>query len=164
MAQANIAFLLGKEIQKEETDFSEYIEVHMPKNGIFISSVSAYEKESEYDFVMKASEIMKRNLNDINMTYQVDKENYLIANGNSKNELSANINKVINGDKKVIIGFLPYFYTHINDTNQGTQLWEMMNPYISLKPYNNIHVYICNPNEATPEDFMNMIEEIANIK
>jgi len=173
MSEANIAFLLEKDmsnyIGKTSVDdlnkeFSSYINNHMPKNGILISNINAYKKISQYDVVTEPADGMKNYLNSINMTYQIDKNNYLIESNNSKNDLSKDINKAINGNKKIIIGFVPYFYSYINDTEQGLRTCEMSEPYISLKPYNNIYTFICNPNEMTSEDFMLMLKEIAKLQ
>lgn len=164
MAQGNIAYLLGCSDFSNINNLDKYIEEHKPKNGIFISKVTGYDKtENPYDFVMDRSELMKKMLSGINMTYHVDKNNYLIDNKNETSELDKKINKIIASDKKIIIGFVPAYYMYINDTEMGLTLTEMQKPYISLKPYNNIYTYICDPDDASNEDFLGMIEEISQI-
>lgn len=164
MSQANIAYLLGCTDFNDINNLNKYIEKHIPKSGIFISKVTGYDKtDNPYDFVMDRSELMKKMLSNINMTYNINKQNYLEINKNEKSELDKKINKIISSEKKIIIGFVPAYYIYINDTETGLVLSEMQEAYISLKPYNNIYTYICNPDEARNEDFLNMIEEISQI-
>lgn len=164
MSQANIAYLLGYTDFDNTNNLKKYIEKHTPKSGIFISKVTGYDKtDNPYDFVMDRSELMKKMLSNINMKYNINKQNYLEINKNEISELDKKINKIISSDKKIIIAFVPAYYIYINDTEMGLVLSEMQEPYISLKPYNNIYTYICNPDQARDEDFLNMIEEISQI-
>lgn len=164
IAQANIAYLLGSQNISESTNFEDYINKHLPKNGIFISNVTGYRKtDNPYEFIKERTAIMKDMLSTISLTYNTDKNNYLIDNKGTS-ELEEKINKVISGSKKVIIGFVPEYYVYINDIDNKLQFGGYTNSsYVSLKQYNNIYTFICNPDSLTSDDFFNMIEEISKI-
>lgn len=166
MAQANIAYLLGCDEIQDTTDFDKYISNHLPNNGIYISERTTYQKNNNpYDYVKERKTIMQEMLSLINLKYNIDKNNYLIINNNISEELEKRLNKIINGNKKIIIGFLPEYFTYIDDSEYGLQLGGgfMNSSYISLKPYNNIYTYIFNENSANTDDFFSMINEISQI-
>lgn len=165
MAQANIAYLLGCEDITDSTNLEEYINNHIPNNGILISERTIYQKtDNPYDFIKERKEIMIEMLSSINLTYNIDKNNYLI-NNQGNGELEQKINKLISGDKKIIIGFVAGYYTYINNTEYGLQLGGGFtnSSYVSFKPYNNIYAYIFDENSANIDDFYNMIEEISKL-
>lgn len=163
ISQANIAYLLGCENITDKTNFEEYINKNIPQNGIFISNVSGYKKtDNPYDFIKENTVFMKELLSSINLSYDID-NNYLVAN-QSNSELERKINKVISSDKKIIIGFLPEYYVYINDIDNclGFDGYSTSS-YVSLKPYNNIYTFIFDFNSSNSDDFLSMIEEIADI-
>ena len=164
MSKANIAYLLGCENITEETDFEKYINEHMPNNGIYISEVSVYEKtDNPYDFLKPRKDIMLDNLKAINMNYKIDNNNYLLDN-KSKDNLSKKLNKVINGDKKIIIGFDAEYYVYINDIEDSLSKGGYRNSsYVSFKPYNNVYAFIFDENSADIDDFYQMIEEVSSL-
>lgn len=165
MSKANIAYLLGCDNITDDTDFEDYINKHLPQNGIFISERSIYKKDlnNPYDFLMARKDFMKKMLSEINLSYKINENNYLIDNmGNSS--LEQKLNKVINGNKKIIIGFVAEYYEYINDTDYGVHLGGIYRKsYVSFKPFNNIYPYIFDENSADIDDFHEMIEEIANL-
>ncbi len=163
ISQANIAYLLGCENITDKTNFEDYINKNITKNGIYISKVTGYTKSNPYDFIRENNVTMKENLSKINLTYDIDSNNYLIAN-KSTNELDKKINKLISSDKKIIIGFLPEYYVYINDVDNGLSFGGFSNSsYVSLKPYNNIYTFIFDFNSSDIDDFFNMIEDIAKL-
>ncbi len=165
MSKANIAYLLGCNNITDDTNLEEYINEHLPQNGIFISEQSIYKIDSNnpYDFLMKRKDFMKNMLSDIHFSYEIDKNNYLINNkGNT--DLEQKLNKVINGNKKIIVGFVADYYSYINDIDEGIQLGgSFRKSYVSFKPFNNIYAFIFDENSAELDDFYEMIEEIANL-
>lgn len=165
MAKANIAYLLGCENISNNTNLEEYIEKNISKNGIFISEVSTYKKTGNpYEHIKERKEIMKDMLSSINLKYDINQDNYLISNG-SDGEIEKNINKLILGDKKIIIGFVADYYTYINDYEKGIQLGGGFanSSYVSFKPYNNIYAFIFDENSTDSDDFYEMIKEISNL-
>lgn len=163
ISQANIAYLLGCENVTETTNFEDYINKNITKNGIFISNVSGYAKtDNPYDFIKENTVFMKELLSSIGFSYDIE-NNYLVDN-KSTNELESKINKVISSNKKVIIGFLPEYYVYINDIDNGLGFGGYSNSsYVSLKPYNNIYTFIFNFNSSNKDDFFSMIEKVANL-
>lgn len=163
ISQANIAYLLGCENITETTNFEDYINKNITKNGIFISNVSGYTKtDNPYDFIKENTVFMKELLSAIGFSYDIE-NNYLVDN-KSTSELESKINKVISGNKKVIIGFLPEYYVYINDMDNGLGFGGYSNSsYISLKPYDNIYTFIFDFNSSNKDDFFSMMEEIANL-
>ena len=163
ISQVNIAYLLGCENITETTNFEDYINKNITKNGIFISNVSGYAKtDNPYDFIKENTVFMKELLSAIGFSYDIE-NNYLVDN-KSTSELESKINKVISGNKKVIIGFLPEYYVYINDMDNGLGFGGYSNSsYISLKPYNNIYTFIFDFNSSNKDDFFSMMEEIANL-
>lgn len=163
ISQANIAYLLGCENVTETTNFEDYINKNITKNGIFISNVSGYAKtDNPYDFIKENTVVMKELLSSIGFSYDIE-NNYLVDN-KSTNELESKINKVISSNKKVIIGFLPEYYVYINDIDNGLGFGGYSNSsYVSLKPYNNIYTFIFNFNSSNKDDFFSMIEKVANL-
>lgn len=165
MSQANIAYLLGCDNITDTSDLELYIANHIPNNGIFISEKTVYQKTNNpYDYIKERKTIMKENLSEINLIYDIDKNNYLIDN-HGNGELEQKLNKLISGDKKIIIGFVAEYYTYINDSKYGLQLGGgfMNSSYVSFKPYNNIYTYIFDENSSNMDDFHNMIEEISRL-
>ena len=77
-----------------------------------------------------------------------DASSVCLLNNNNNEELQQKLNTIISGSKKIIIGFLPEYYTYIDDSEYGLQLGGgyMNSSYISLKPYNNIYAYIFDEN------------------
>ena len=163
ISQVNIAYLLGCENITETTNFEDYINKNITKNGIFISNVSGYAKtDNPYDFIKENTVFMKELLSSIGFSYDIE-NNYLVDN-KSTNELESKINKVISSNKKVIIGFLPEYYVYINDIDNGLGFGGYSNSsYVSLKPYNNIYTFIFNFNSSNKDDFFSMIEKVANL-
>ena len=163
ISQANIAYLLGCENITETTNFEDYINKNITKNGIFISNVSGYTKtDNPYDFIKENTVFMKELLSAIGFSYDIE-NNYLVDN-KSTSELESKINKVISSNKKVIIGFLPEYYVYINDIDNGLGFGGYSNSsYVSLKPYNNIYTFIFDFNSSNKDDFFSMMEEIANL-
>lgn len=163
ISQANIAYLLGCENITETTNFEDYINKNITKNGIFISNVSGYIKtDNPYDFIKENTVFMKEMLSLIGFSYDIE-NNYLVDN-KSTSELESKINKVISSNKKVIIGFLPEYYVYINDIDNGLGFGGYSNSsYVSLKPYNNIYTFIFDFNSSNKDDFFSMMEEIANL-
>ena len=94
----------------------------------------------------------------------INEKNYLVE-GSSSDELEKKINKVIVGDKKVIIGLVADYYTYINDTDYGLQLGGgfVDSSYVSFKPYNNIYAYIFDENSDDTDSFYDMMEEISKL-
>ena len=154
ISQANITYLLGCENITETTNFEDYINKNITKNGIFISNVSGYTKtDNPYDFIKENTVFMKELLSAIGFSYN-----------KSTSELESKINKVISSNKKVIIGFLPEYYVYINDIDNGLGFGGYSNSsYVSLKPYNNIYTFIFDFNSSNKDDFFSMMEEIANL-
>lgn len=166
MAQANIAYLLGCDEILNTTDFEKYINNHLPNNGIWISERTTYKKtDNPYDYIKERKHIMQEMLSSIDLKYNINENNYLINNNNNNEELQQKLNAIISGNKKIIIGFLPEYYTYIDDSEYGLQLGGgyMNSSYISLKPYNNIYAYIFDENSVNTDDFFSMIEEISQI-
>ena len=163
ISQVNIAYLLGCENITETTNFEDYINKNITKNGIFISNVSGYTKtDNPYDFIRKNTVFMKELLSAIGFSYDIE-NNYLVDN-KSTSELESKINKVISSNKKVIIGFLPEYYVYINDIDNGLGFGGYSNSsYVNLKPYNNIYTFIFDFNSSNKDDFFSMMEEIANL-
>lgn len=163
ISQVNIAYLLGCENITETTNFEDYINKNIIKNGIFISNVSGYTKtDNPYDFIKENTVFMKELLSAIGFSYNIE-NNYLVDN-ESTSELESKINKVISSNKKVIIGFLPEYYVYINDIDNGLGFGGYSNSsYVSLKPYNNIYTFIFDFNSSNKDDFFSMMEEIANL-
>ena len=148
ITKANIAYLLGCDNITENTDFDGYINQHLPKNGIYISKIVGYKEDpnNSYDF-----------------NYEVDKNNYLKRN-KKNDEICKNINKLITGNKKIIIGFLPEYYVYINDIENGLGYGDYSSSdYVSLKPYNNIYTFIYDFNSSNVDDFYEMLKEISEI-
>lgn len=163
ISQANIAYMLGCENISDTTNFEDYISKNSPKNGIYISKVTGYKKTNPYDFVRENTDTMKEKLSKINMTYDIDKNNYLV-NNNGTSELEQKLNKLILGDKKIIIGFVPEYYVYINDVENGLGFGGFSNSsYVSLKPYNNIYTFIFDFNSENTDEFYQMLEEIAKL-
>lgn len=163
ISQVNIAYLLGCENITETTNFEDYINKNITKNGIFISNVSGYTKtDNPYDFIKENTVFMKELLSAIGFSYDIE-NNYLVDN-KSTSELESKINKVISSNKKVIIGFLPEYYVYINDIDNGLGFGGYSNSsYVNLKPYNNIYTFIFDFNSSNKDDFFSMMEEIANL-
>ena len=163
ISQANIAYLLGCENITDKTNFAEYINKNITKDGIFISKVTGYPKTDDpYDFIKENAVFMKELLLEINLSYNID-NNYLVSNKSSSN-LESKINKVISSDKKIIVGFLPEYYLYINDIDNGLASGGYSNSsYVSLKPYNNIYTFIFDSNAGTIDGFFNMMEDIAKL-
>lgn len=165
MAKANIAYLLGCENISDDTNLEEYIEKNISKNGIFISEISTYKRTGNpYEYIKERREIMKEMLSSINLKYDINQDNYLISN-DSNGEIEKNINKLILGDKKIIIGFVAEYYTYINDYEKGLQPGGGFenSSYVSFKPYNNIYTFIFDENSINSDDFYEMIREISNL-
>ena len=165
ITKANIAYLLGCDNITENTDFDGYINQHLPKNGIYISKIVGYKEDpnNSYDFVMKSSDFMKKMCKDLNLNYEVDKNNYLKRN-KKNDEICKNINKLITGNKKIIIGFLPEYYVYINDIENGLGYGDYSSSdYVSLKPYNNIYTFIYDFNSSNVDNFYEMLKEISEI-
>lgn len=165
MAKANIAYLLGCENITDSTDLDEYINSHISNNGIFISNQTVYQKtDNPYDFVPERRDVMAKMLASINLQNNINEKNYLVE-GSSSDELEKKINKVIVGDKKVIIGLVADYYTYINDTDYGLQLGGgfVDSSYVSFKPYNNIYAYIFDENSDDTDSFYDMMEEISKL-
>lgn len=165
MAKANIAYLLGCDNITDSTNLEEYIDNNITNNGIFISERTIYQKtDNPYDYIKPRSLIMQDMLSSINLKYNIDKSNYLIDN-HSNGELEKKLNKLISGNKKIIIGFVAGYYTYINDTEYGLQLGGgfIGSSYVSFKPYNNIYAYIFDENSANLDDFYEMMKEISNL-
>lgn len=165
MAKANIAYLLGCENISDDTNLEEYIKKNISKNGIFISEISTYKRTGNpYEYIKERREIMKEMLSSINLKYDINQDNYLISNG-SNGEIEKNINKLILGDKKIIIGFVAEYYTYINDYEKGLQPGGGFenSSYVSFKPYNNIYTFIFDENSINSDDFYEMIREISNL-
>ncbi len=165
MSQANIAYLLGCDNITDTTDLESYIANHMPNNGIFISERTAYQKtDNPYEYIKERRTMMQEMLSSLSLTYNIDKNNYLL-NNQGTTELEQKLNKLISGDKKIIIGFVAEYYTYINDSEYGLQLGGgfMNSSYVSFKPYNNIYAYIFDENSADINDFYNMVEEISEL-
>ncbi len=160
---ANIAYLLGCENIDPSTDFEKYIADNELKNGIYISRITGYKKQNPYDFVKESSAIMKDMLSSINFNYNIDKNNYLISN-NGNNDLEKKINKLINSNKKIIIGFVPEYYIHVNETeNEIMTAGFIQSSYVKLKEYKDIYVFLFDFNSSNNDDFLSMVEEITNI-
>jgi hypothetical protein len=163
MSLANIAYLIGCEDITESTDLEEYINSNIPKDGIYISKRTAYKKtDNPYEYNKPSEIMMQEMLSKINLKYNIDENNYLI-NNNGNGELEQKLNKIISGNKKIIIGFVADYYTYINDTEYGLQLGGafITSSYVSFKPYNGIYAYIFDENSANIDDFYTMIEEIS---
>ena len=163
MAKANIAYLLGCENITDSTHLDEYS--HISNNGIFISNQTVYQKtDNPYDFVPERRDVMAKMLASINLQNTINGKNYLVE-GSSTDELEKKINKVIVGDKKVIIGLVADYYTYINDTDYGFQLGGGFadSSYVSFKPYNNIYAYIFDENSDDTDSFYDMMEEISKL-
>lgn len=163
ISQANIAYLLGCENITDKTNLAEYINKNITKNGIFISNVTGYQKtDNPYDFIKENTVFMKELLSEINLSYNIN-NNYLVNNKSISN-LESKINKLISGDKKIIVGFLPEYYIYINDVDSGLGFGGYSNSsYVSLKPYNNIYTFIFDSNSSNIDDFFNMMEDIAKL-
>lgn len=165
MAKANIAYLLGCENITDTTDLEEYIYNHIPNNGIFISERTLYPPTGNpYEHTKERATIMKEMLSYIHLKYDIDKNNYLLGNeGNG--QLEQQLNKLIYGNKKIIIGFVAEYYTYINDSEYGLQLGGGFgnSSYVSFKPYNEIYAYIFDENSSDIDSFYTMIEEISNL-
>ena len=165
MAKANIAYLLGCENITVSTDLEKYINSHISNNGIFISNQTVYQKtDNPYDFVLERRDAMAKMLASINLQNNINEKNYLVE-GSSTDELEKKINKVIVGDKKVIIGLVADYYTYINDTDYGLQLGGgfVDSSYVSFKPYNNIYAYIFDENSDDTDSFYDMMKEISKL-
>lgn len=163
-AQANISYLLGCKNITNSTNFVAYIDEHVPNNGIFISDISGYkETNNSYDFTKKRTEMMKEMLASIDLIYNIDENNYLINNqGNS--DIEQKINRLISGNKKIIIGFIPEYYVYINDIDNSLGFGGFNNSsYVSLKPYNNIYTFIFDSNSTNANDFLCLIDEICQL-
>lgn len=165
MAKANIAYLLGCENISDDTNLEEYIEKNISKNGIFISEVSTYKRtDNPYEYIKGRREIMKEMLSSINLEHDINQDNYLVSNG-SNVAIDKNINKLIVGDKKIIIGFLAEYYTYINDCEKGLEPGGGFDnlSYVSFKPYNNIYAFVFDENSIKFDDFYEMMKEISNL-
>lgn len=163
-SQANIAYLLGCEDISETTDFEKYISENFINDGVYTSSVTGYPvSDNPYDFIKTASDIVKESLMSVDLDYDV-KDNYLIDN-HQTDELSARINKIINGDKKIIIGVLPAYYVYINHEDGGLAMGGNFTntDYVFLKPYNDIYTFIINTNHFSNEDFIEIFENMYQI-
>lgn len=163
MSEANIAYLLGCNTITEETNFKDFIDKHIPQNGIFISERTVYQKTNNpYEKIKERKVMMQEMLSSINLKYNVDKNNYLIDNA-GKLELEKKINALIHGEKKIIIGFVADYYTYINDSQYGLHLGGNFTnySYVSFKPYNDIYAYIYDENSADIDGFYNMLQEIS---
>ena len=80
ISQANIAYLLGCENILETTNFEDYINKNITKNGIFISNVSGYTKtDNPYDFIKENTVFMKELLSAIGFSYDIENNYYPIA-------------------------------------------------------------------------------------
>lgn len=163
ISQANIAYLLGCKNITDKTNFAEYITKNITKNGIFISNITGYQKtDNQYDFIKENTVFMKELLSSINLSYNIN-NNYLV-NNKSVSDLESKINKLISGNKKIIVGFLPEYYIYINDIDNGLGFGGYSNSsYVSLKPYNNIYTFIFDSNSSNIDDFFNMMEDIAKL-
>ena len=63
ISQVNIAYLLGCEKITETTNFEDYINKNITKNGIFISNVSGYTKtDNPYDFIKENTVFMNSHM------------------------------------------------------------------------------------------------------
>lgn len=165
MAKANIAYLLGCENISDDTNLEEYIEKNISKNGIFISEVSTYKRtDNPYEHIKESREMMKEMLSSIHLEHDINQDNYLVSNG-SNVAIDKNINKLIVGDKKIIIGFLAEYYTYINDCEKGLEPGGGFDnsSYVSFKPYNNIYTFVFDENSINSDDFYEMMKEISNL-
>lgn len=139
------------EIEEEynEEKVNESINKFKTKNGIYIS-------EKARDKILTLID------NVTNLDYQIDADGYLISKGNVENEYAKQIEKIIAGNKNVIIDYNTYYYCILGNNICTFNIEE--NQYLQKFTSDDLTILILNPvkYEEEYESEKDLINQIIN--
>ena len=138
-------------ISEYKVNIDDYINQNKPNGtGIWITDANLLEgNKPSRDTIL---DILK----DFGLSYSINSNGFLEKN-NSSVDIARKINKIIESDKLIIIGFSPIYYTYFNNMNNTVSGCDLDNTFVSFEPIENIYSYIIRGNCDTDE-----LQEIIN--
>lgn len=142
-------------ISEYDIDINDYITKNKPKGtGLWIANSDLQGLEGS----KSSRDIMLDILKEFGLTYSIDNNGFLKKN-NSSVEISTSINKIIESNKLIVIGFSPVYYVYFDNMNNKVGGCDLDKSFVSFEPIENIYPYIiregCNTDEL--QEIINQI-------
>ena len=164
----SLGYLLHFEINENITiseyknNIDDYINKNKPNGtGIWVADSNLHGLEGS----TPSRNILLDILKDFGLNYTFDNNGFLQKN-NTSVEISKNINKLIDSNKLVVIGFSPIYYAYFDNIDDKVSSCDLDNSFVSFEPIENIYTYIiregCNSNEL--QEIINQILIDTNCK
>lgn len=155
----SLGYLLKYEINENipiseyKINIDDYITNNKPKGtGIWIADSDLQGLKGS----KSSRNIILDILKEFGLIYSIDSNGFLERN-NSFVEIATNINKIIESDKLVVIGFSPVYYTYFDNIDNKVGGCDLDNTFVSFEPIENIYPYIIREGCDTDE-----LQEIIN--
>lgn len=142
-------------ISEYDIDINDYITKNKPKGtGLWIANSDLQGLEGS----KSSRDIILDILKEFGLTYSIDINGFLEKN-NSSIEIATSINKIIESNKLIVIGFSPVYYVYFDNMNNKVGGCDLDKSFVSFEPIENIYPYIiregCNTDEL--QEIINQI-------